>query len=279
LNPDRRPQIPVVEADVVQSQKSHPLPARLVAAPLAAASFLTVAPIPLPPSLVGGAMGWATVCFPLVGAAMGLALTGLDRLLSGWLPTPVVAALLLAALLALTGALHLDGLMDGFDGLFGGRDPERRLAIMRDSRVGSYGIAAASSVLLAEYGCLVSLSPEARTPALILALALSRWAMVATLWAFPAASPLGLGSLLKPQLTRPRAAGATILALALAVSWQGLTGLGLVAVAGALVAMGGGLARSRLGGVTGDICGGLGQLVEAVVMVACVGIFGSTRQF
>lgn len=210
--------------------------------------------------------------FPLVGAALGAILMLLDRVLSPWLPSTVVAALLLAALLLLSGALHLDGLMDSFDGLFGGKDPSSRLAIMRDSRVGSYGIAAAGSVLLVEYASLASLPVDTRGTALIVALCLSRWATTAILWAFPAAAKNGLAAGLKPELRLHTLAVAGAVALAVAVVAGGAAGAASAAAAVLLVWAGGSFVTSRLGGITGDSCGALGQLVEVSALLLAVAV-------
>lgn len=247
---------------------------RAAAAPLVAANFLTIIPIPVPRGLAVGPMGGPMVCFPLVGAAIGAVAAGIDRLLAPWLPPSLVAALLISVMLGITGALHLDGLMDSFDGLFGGKDPAGRLAIMRDSRVGSFGIAAGVSLLLIEYGALVSLPSDGRGQALILAATLSRWAMAATLWAFPAASSSGLAAGLKPHLRGPHAAAASLAALALAAGSFGWVGVGMAAASALLVLLGGRLVVAKLGGVTGDVCGGLGQLVEATMLVVCVAVTG-----
>ena len=245
----------------------------VAATPLVAVGFLTVLPLPQP-RVAEGAMGWAVACFPLVGAALGALLAAEGGLLELWLPSPVVAALLLATLLATTGALHLDGLMDSFDGLFGGRDPESRLAIMRDSRVGSYGIAAAASILLVEYGCLVSLPAGWRLQALATTVALSRWAMVAILWGFPAASARGMAAGLKPYLRWVQAAVATVLAFGIALLFFGWLGGAMEAAALGVLLLGGRVVAGRLGGINGDTCGGIGQLVEVAMLLLCVGVAG-----
>jgi adenosylcobinamide-GDP ribazoletransferase len=237
------------------------------AAPLLAVSFLTTLPVPAPARFPAGSMGTAVALFPIVGAGVGAALWLADLALSPWLPGTVVAALLVAGLLLLSGALHLDGLMDSFDGLFGGKDAAARLAIMRDSRVGSFGIAAAGSVLLVEYACLASLSGDSRGPALVVAACLSRWATAATLWSFPAATSTGLAAGLKPELSRHHLLLATGSGLAVAVVAMGAVGAGVAAASALLVAAGGRFATARLGGITGDSCGALGQLVEVMVLV------------
>lgn len=248
---------------------------RVVSALLTAVGFLTVVPMPVSWSHGAVPMGWAVACFPLAGAAVGGLLAGLDWLLRPWLPIPVVAGLLLATSLGVTGALHLDGFMDSFDGLFGGRSRERRLEIMRDSRVGSFGVAAAGSLLLVEYSCLISLPPGGRAQALVLAATLSRWAMVVVLWGFPAASSKGLAAGLKPEIRRVHTLMATALACGVAVGCFGWAGTAFLAGAGLLALLGGRMATGRLGGVTGDICGGAGQLVEAAILIAAVAFTAS----
>lgn len=239
---------------------------RVVAAPLVALSFLTVATIPMPGYAHRLPMGWAVACFPIGGAIIGLCLAGIDWLLAPWLPAGVLAAVLLATLLGLTGALHLDGLMDSFDGLFGGKDREKRLAIMKDSRVGSFGIAAAISVLLMEYASLSALASPARGGALVLAVGLSRWGMAALLWVYPAATPTGLAAGLKPEIRWPHLLVATAVAGLLSAA-SGLMGFALFGAAALLVAIIGAVANSKIGGITGDSCGAAGQLVEMLVLV------------
>ncbi len=256
------------------STKEAGLAMRLLTAPLVAISFLTVLPVPQPRSVAGSSMGWAVACFPIAGAILGLGLAGLDRLLTGWFPPAVGSALLLAALLAATGALHLDGLMDSFDGVFGGKDRESRLSIMKDSRVGSFGIAAAVTVLLMEYGSLTSLAPGVRGEALVLAVALARWAMAATLWLFPAAGSTGLAAGLKPQVRWIHAAVGTILAAGIALALAGWAGAVLLALSALAALLTGRYIVGRLGGITGDSCGAVGTLVETIVLVVSVAVVG-----
>ncbi len=261
----------VVETPERQEKKAGLL-VQLLVAPLLALSFLTVLPVPVPGSPGRLSMGWAVACFPLAGALIGLGLAGMDYLLSPWFPPGVEAALLLAALLAVTGALHLDGFMDSFDGVFGGKDPASRRTIMKDSRVGSFGIAAAASALLMEYGSLASLPAGSRAEVLILAVALSRWAMVAIMWFFPAAGSTGLAAGMKPEIHRVHVVVATLLAVAIAAGVSGWAGEVMMALSGLMVLLVGRLMVAKLGGITGDSCGAVGQLVEVLVLVASVAL-------
>jgi adenosylcobinamide-GDP ribazoletransferase len=247
---------------------------RLIGAPLVAVGFLTVVPLPLPTTLAMGPMGWPVAAFPLVGAAVGALVAALNLALAPWIPSGLLAALLVVALLAVTGALHLDGLMDTFDGLFGGKDPAGRLAIMRDSRVGSFGIAAAIALLLVEYSALQSLPAPQRTGPLIAALCLSRWAMAVTIWLFPPASNRGLAAGLKPAIRWWHLLAATLVAVALSTISLGAGWLVVLAVPVAVLLLMGWLAVARIGGVTGDICGAVGELTEVSVLVVGVVLAG-----
>lgn len=266
--------------DVADDARAKPatgllgLAGRLLGAPLVAATFLTVIPVPVPRWVPRVPMGWGLACFPMVGAAMGGLLAGADGLMTPWFPPVVRGALLLALLLGMTGALHLDGLMDSFDGMFGGKDPAGRLAIMKDSRVGSFGVAAGMAVLLVEYSALASLAPSVRWGAIVAALALSRWAMVALLWGARPAATHGLAAMMKPEAGGGALLVATMLATGCgwwAAGWLGVASLGLAAAVAALV---GWLAVARLGGITGDSCGAVGTLAEAAVLLAGVASLG-----
>lgn len=247
---------------------------RTLAAPLVATGFLTILPVPLPASLAMGPMGWPVAAFPVVGAAIGALLAILNLALGAWLPPGLVAALLLAALLATTGAIHLDGLMDSFDGLFGGKDPADRLAIMKDSRIGSYGIAAAIALLLVEYSALQSLTLQHRAEPLVAALCLSRWTMAATVWGFPAATNSGLVAGLKPAIRWWHMAIGTLVAIVVSVGCLGFAAPVILALSIAVALLGGRVAMARIGGVTGDICGAVGELTEVTVLVAGVALIG-----
>ncbi|HEX2986759.1 MAG TPA: adenosylcobinamide-GDP ribazoletransferase [Chloroflexota bacterium] len=240
---------------------------RMAGAPLVAIGFLTVLPLPLPTALAMGPMGWPVAAFPLAGAGIGALLALLNLALGPWVPGGLLVALLLAALMAITGALHLDGLMDTFDGLFGGKAPEGRVAIMRDSRVGSFGVAAAITMLLVEYSALQSLPLQQRTGPLIAALCLSRWAMAVTIWLFPPASNRGLAAGLKPAIRWWHVATATLLAVAITAWSLGVGSLAVLVAPVATLLLLGWLALRRIGGITGDICGAVGELSEVSTLV------------
>jgi adenosylcobinamide-GDP ribazoletransferase len=224
---------------------------------LSALALLTRFPLP-DHSPTGAASAWA---WPLVGAILGaIAALLCSALLWLGLPPGPAAAATLAALALMTGALHEDGLADTADGLLGGRTRERRLEIMRDSRIGSFGALALGLVLLAAWSALASMMQHG-TPwgALIAASALSRAAMVTVMTALPPARPGGL-SASTGRPTPGLAALACAIALTLAVLALGSGALAPTLAAALLPALLAWAATRLIGGQTGDILGASQQL-------------------
>jgi adenosylcobinamide-GDP ribazoletransferase len=239
----------------------------------AAALFLTRLPLPcpavMPPDLHGRSAGW----YPLIGALIGLAGSAVFVLAQALGLAGAPAALLaLAAQTGLTGALHEDGLADTADGFGGGRDKAAKLAIMRDSRLGSYGAMALIFSIGLRASALASLpDPVAVTAALAAAGALSRAALVALYGGLAPARTDGLGATLgRPD--RGRVALALGLGFALAVAGLGLSAIPAVlaaAVAALAVAR---LARRQIGGYTGDVLGAAQQAAEIAVLLALAAV-------
>jgi adenosylcobinamide-GDP ribazoletransferase len=232
-----------------------------------ALAFLTRLPVG------GGALDRRTVAdaavlFGLVGAALGALVGGAAAGLALLVPPLAAASVAVALELAVTGALHADGLADTFDGL-AGRDRERRLAIMRDHALGTYGGAALALDLLARTAALASLADRGAVLPVVAALALSRAAPLALAAALPYARPgAGTGRLIAESLTAWRALAGIALAVAVAVAAAGVRAAAMVAC---LVVVAGGLglyARSRLGGVTGDVMGAAIQLTATLALIA-----------
>ena len=206
---------------------------------------------------------------------LGLVLVGVEKASSLVFPPALTAALLVAVPAAATRGLHLDGLMDVCDGLFGGYTPERRLEIMRDSHVGAFAVLGASCLLLLKYGALVSLlSQDALEPAwaLVLYPVLGRWAMVLQLGAFPYTRSSGLGSPLHQGGGKIPTVLAALTAAVLSVAAAGIGGAILLAGSSLLAwLLGAGMAR-MLGGLTGDTYGATNEIVEAAAIIAVVGL-------
>ncbi|MEM8654858.1 MAG: adenosylcobinamide-GDP ribazoletransferase [Pseudomonadota bacterium] len=232
----------------------------------AACVLLTRLPIPALPDHAFANGARAVWAYPLVGAVLGAILSVLSGLLSGLgLPSMVVAGLLLGALVMLTGAMHEDGLADTADGLWGGHDRDRRLDIMKDSRIGAYGVLALIVVMGLRWLGLA----EVEWTGIIAALMLSRAAMPPLMLALPNARSSGLSHSVG-------AAGlgevsvAVLIGVIGAMLLVGAAGLFAAVIAGAMAAAMGLIARAKIGGQTGDILGATCVLSEVAVLLTLV---------
>ena len=226
----------------------------------------------------------AFMWFPVVGALLGLVLGTIWWATDDGLGPLAAAALVVAADLALTGALHFDGLLDSADGLLPHLSPERRLAVMAEPHVGAFAIATGTSTLLLRTSALAALG--AARPLLLAALwCLSRTAMAITALTGRYARPAGLASsfLSEPESTKqppaqsagPRWVGpastGTVVALVLAVADD--PGSVVAVAAGAAGAAGvAALAARRIGGFTGDTLGAGGLVAETVGLLTAVAV-------
>ena len=238
---------------------------------LSAFALLTRLPLPNHRG-TGAGSAWA---WPLVGAVLGACGAALA---SGalWLGvTPGVTAVLVLALGAmLTGGLHEDGLSDTADGLFGGWTRDRRLEIMKDSRVGSYGVLALVLVTLARWSALTALLVYGdHWAALVATGAISRAPMALVMALLPNARGSGLS-----HATGRPAPGVAVVALGLATGLAlavlGWSALGPLVVAAGIMVVLSVVALRKIGGQTGDILGALQQLVEAGCLTALAAAAG-----
>lgn len=237
----------------------------------AAVGCLTIVPVGSRGTSPDRALGASFLWFPLVGAGIGAALIGVDRMTVPWLPPMVGAALLVLAWIVVTGALHLDGLGDCCDGLYGGKDRQGRLRIMKDPHVGMMAVVALIVIILLKWSCLASLSPAARFHPLIVVPCLGRYAMVVLGTTLPyARAEGGTAEPFVRYANRWALAGATALAglvTALTWEWRGMTLLGITVV----VALGLRRVFARaLGGITGDALGAACELTEGALLVFAV---------
>jgi adenosylcobinamide-GDP ribazoletransferase len=230
---------------------------------LAAVQFLTVVPV----RGTTAAPGDAAVFFPLIGAALGLAAGFLLEFSRQWLAPGLAAAVPVAFLALATGGLHEDGLADVADALRAGRTREKMHAILKDSRIGTYGALAITLVTLVRWQAVETL---ALPVALTAAVALSRATLVAVA-AFSKPAGDGLGAAFV-QAQNPGIAIACVVQGAMfcmIVAWKWTPYL-LIACA-ALVLASRTYFDRRLGGVTGDCLGAAGVVSECVylVILAC----------
>ena len=238
---------------------------------LLAISFLTIAPVYGNRIANDREFANSLYYYPLVGFIIGMILFAVSRLSELLGPGIAAEAMIILAWVMVTGALHLDGLMDSADGLFSGRDRERKLEIMKDSRVGAMGAITLVVVILLKLAFLDNLLITDKAWVLLVAPAVGRFMMVYAICRYPyARSGGGLGAAFGGEAGLPKLAGAALLLLAgswLAQAWTALTAVIITIGLGALIAAW--IAR-QLEGVTGDSFGALCECCETIFIITAV---------
>ncbi len=233
-----------------------------------ALGFLTILPVlpagRAPDATVARSFTW----FPLVGFAIGTLLCLEDLALQAIFGATLRSMIVILSLTVLTGAVHLDALADTADALGAGGDRTRALEIMRDSRIGSYGAMALIFALLFKVAALASLSGSIRHIGLFIAPGLARWAMVAVSERLNYLRDDGAGATLLSRDANRGIAAATLVTGAALLPFLAARTLCAAALAVVLVLALRWFYRRWLGGVTGDVIGACGELVEVAVLVA-----------
>jgi adenosylcobinamide-GDP ribazoletransferase len=205
--------------------------------------------------------------FPVVGAGVGLAVAAVYAGAGQLLPPLPAAAVAVVAGVCLTGGFHEDGLGDTADAFAGGWDRESTIRILKDPRLGTFGVLAVAASLLLRVAAVAALAPTAALAALPAAHALSRAGAVATMVALPAAGDTGLGATYVLALSRRRALAGAAAGLAAALALLGLAAAWAAAAVALAAYLLGRLALRRIGGVTGDVLGAVQQLGEILVLL------------
>lgn len=230
-----------------------------------ATGFLTRLPVPHP---AAANFARAYRLFPVVGGLIGLALGVLCMALRQvGVPDLASAALVLGAGALLTGALHEDGLADVADGFGGGRDATGKLAIMRDSRIGTYGAIALLVSFAARFSALAAIPDGYVVAGLVAAHALARGILPVLASNLPYARQDGLARTSgQPDATTAAVAGALALLIALlSLPWStALWAAAMAAISGFVIAR---LALRQIGGQTGDVLGAAEHVAETAVLV------------
>ena len=231
---------------------------------LIALQFLTIVRVKETLPFDTTSLGRSAVFFPLVGLLIGMLLWGLDWGLRWYCPTGLRSIVVVATLAILSRGVHLDGLADSADGLLGSSDRQRSLAIMKDSAIGTFGALALIGVLLLKVRSLDLVFGEARDAALLVGPMLSRWASVVMAYYSSPARTEGLGAAFVTSVSFREYGWASGFSLLVIFIVAGISGLVLLALVGSFILGATRYCAHRLGGVTGDTLGALGELVETV---------------
>lgn len=237
---------------------------------LIALQFLTRLPVRLARVPSAEETGRSLLTYPLVGALIGGLLLLLSTLLhagDAWLQ----AALLLVVWVALSGALHLDGLADSADAFLGGHgDRPRTLSIMKDPRTGPMGVVAVVLLLLIKLVALAAALRAQQWSVVLWAPVVGRTALIGLFLTTPYVRTQGLGRALADHLPRHEAGwvlALVALMLPLALGWPGLKTLALIFFLAWLLRW---WMMRILGGTTGDTAGAMVELIEAACLLALV---------
>lgn len=236
--------------------------------------FLTILPwrksdLETTSQLLGRSMAY----YPAIGLLLGLILWVVYWGFSFFLPRTLGDGLVILVLVILTGALHLDGLADTLDGLAAGKAPEERLRIMKDHRVGTFGVVGLILVLGLKFLALHSLLIQDVGRALLVALTLSRWSMVQLTYRAPyARREGGLGLPFKENLKKRDVAIAAVTSLAVSFFvlrfWGAMLWLGV----GIFTLLFQSFFERRIGGITGDILGAANEMNEVLALILICGM-------
>jgi adenosylcobinamide-GDP ribazoletransferase len=216
--------------------------------------------------------------FPFVGFLIGLILVWADRALSWFFPDTISNIFLLVLAAVLTRALHLDGLADTIDGIAGGSDPASRLAIMKDSRIGTAGVLAVSFVLLTRYVCLNNLFGEFKNAVLLTAPAFGRWSQMLMMFRAEYGREHGLGKAFVGHVRTGGLVIASVVSLGIS-AWVIVRDVRTVFLAiGIPLAIAAGTVLWRwfitrkIGGVTGDSVGAASEMSETLTLLLFVSL-------
>ncbi|WP_227271634.1 adenosylcobinamide-GDP ribazoletransferase [Roseobacter weihaiensis] len=236
--------------------------------------LLTRLPMPHLPNSAFDVSARAVWAYPIAGALVGsiACLAGGLALMAG-LQSTVAAVLVVGLLVLSTGAMHEDGLADTADGFWGGFTVQRRLEIMKDSQIGTYGTLALILALGLRWSCYAALIPSGLGP-VIAAAALSRAIMPVLMLGLPNARQSGVShGVGQPSL--PAVLGGLGLAVSGSLILAGPPALAASVIAGATGLGMGALARHKIGGQTGDVLGATQQLTE--ISVLCVFLIATAQ--
>ena len=233
--------------------------------------FLTI--LPIPDSWCGDEVDFnqSPNWYPLVGLLIGLVLLVCDQVLCWLLPVPVASVLLMVAMIAVSGALHLDGLADSADAFYSSRGREQMLEIMKDSRSGPMGVTAIVLLLILKLMLLISLPPTWRWQVIILMPLAGRCSLTFVSNWLPYARSAGTGAFTSKESNPLRllvAVLVTLVATFMLLGW--VAGLGSFLLIALGVGLLGRYSQRKIGGFTGDTLGATCELVELIPLFSVV---------
>jgi adenosylcobinamide-GDP ribazoletransferase len=249
-----------------------------------ALQFLTIVTVRKKQPIEEGDLAKSMFYFPLIGFLIGFFLINVDKVFAMVvLPQSLANFFLVILSVVITRAIHIDGLADTLDGIMGGHSEESRLAIMKDSRLGTAGALGIFFVLFIKYLCLNSLFNSEKIAALLTAPMLARWSQTIMVFKANYGRREGLGKAFVGHLRSSGLVAASTLAVGLTVfvimreeARAVILALGLIGGVVLLTLLGRSYLGRKLGGVTGDAIGAVSELNEVLVFLMFVLLSGGS---
>lgn len=230
--------------------------------------FLTIINIKDNITIYEDRLGKVVIFFPVVGVLIGLILIITSRLLSLWLPVALTDVFILIALLIITGGLHIDGFADTIDGFAGGKDKEDILRIMKDSRIGTFGVAGLIMLLMTKYLAIQGLPIDSKYLILTVMPAVGRWSILPMGFLFKyARTEGGTGKAFAEHIKLKEFIIGTVLSLIIAISLLGVKGFLMITVVFIATLIIGRHSEKRIGGITGDVFGATIEINELIILI------------
>ena len=227
----------------------------------AAFKFLTASSSPNRVAIPAREIAQSTPFFPLVGFCLGLILVLLNRILEPYLESEILGVVLVALLMLVTRAQHLEGLRETFDGISLAGDGEGA----KGSRIGIFGMLAVLVVLMLKFRA-IEVMGEARNQGLLLAPLFGRWAMVVLAYGYRPKEE-GAGQIMLERVRGSQLFWATVLALVLVIPFAGRLGLWIALWVSLLTLLSGLALHRRMGGVSRDDFAAMAEVGEAFALV------------
>ncbi len=250
---------------------------------ITAVQFLTIVTLNRAHQVEEGSLARSMVYFPVIGFLIGFLLVYADKAMAlVALPQTIANVFLVALAVLLTRALHIDGLADTLDGLMGGRDHSSRLAIMKDSRLGTAGAVGIFFVLILKYVSLNNLFGSEKIAALLTAPVLARWSQTLMVFKANYGREHGMGKAFVGHLRAGSLTAASVIAIGLSAfvvvrldtlrvdTLSVFLIVSLLCGVALLTLLGRSFLVRRLGGVTGDAIGAVSELNEVLVLLLFV---------
>lgn len=237
---------------------------------LIALQFITIIPVKKELNYSEKNIANSMLYYPLIGSLIGGILVLMNMLTTYLFSDLISNSLILIAFVTLSGGIHLDGLADSFDGLFGGKGKKKILKIMQDSNIGIYGISAVVLLLILKFSLLVELPAGQRNIFLLITPTISRWSMVMVIHLFPYAKKEGFGKAFKLYQKKSQIWIASLWTLLLSFILFFLEGIFILLVSFIVIWIFGSYLTKKIGGLTGDNYGALNEIMEVLILMLLI---------